>query len=150
MGRCRQPIRLLHILLAGVAGLAVLAEAGCSNVYTAALEGSRKGALAAIQRGNDVNGTYTSIARTPLHAAADRGHQKMTIMLCDNDADPNQQDSQGNTPLHLAARRGHNQTVTILLACGADPLIRNNNGKTPRDMAAGHRKAAEALRDAGG
>ena len=147
MGSRQPSIRLVHILLSG---LVVLTQAGCSNVYKSALEGSRKGAKAAIQRGDDINGTYTSNARTPLHAAADRGHPKMTIFLCEENADPNLRDDQGNTPLHLAVRRGHYKTVSILLASGADLLIRNNNGKTPRDMAAGHSKMAEMLRNAGG
>ncbi len=147
MGSRQPSIRLVHILLSG---LVVLAQASCSNLYSAALEGSRNAARAAIQRGDDINGTYTSNARTPLHAAADRGHPKMVVLLCDDNADPNLQDNHGNTPLHLAARHGHNKTVNALLSAGADPLIRNNNDMTPRDMATGRPKTVEALRDAGG
>jgi len=144
-------IRLLCILVSGV----VLALAGCgnrtTNLYKAALEGSREAARTALQRGDAINGTYdTANGRTPLHAAADRGHRKMVILLCDENADPNLQDFDGNTPLHLAARRGHNQTLYILLAAGADPKTRNIKDMTARDMAAGHPSMTDVLRDAGG
>ncbi|MCH7798899.1 MAG: ankyrin repeat domain-containing protein [Planctomycetes bacterium] len=147
MGSRRRSIRLLCIL---VCGLVVPALAGCTNLYNAALEGSRKDARAALQRGDDINGTYTSSRRTPLHAAAHRGHRKMAIFLCDENADPDVQDLDGNTPLHLAARRGHTRTLYILLSAGADPKIRNKNGMTARDMAAAHPGTIDALRDAGG
>ena len=154
MGSHRQSIRLVHMLLAG---LVVLAQAGCSssgwagNLYTAAQEGSRKDASKALRDGDDINGTYnTPNERTPLHAAADRGHRKMIILLVNEDADPNLQDTDGNTPLHMSARQGHNRTVNVLLSAGADPLIRNNRDQTPRDTAVGHAKTVQALRNAGG
>ncbi len=77
-------------------------------------------------------------------------HRKVAILLCNEGADPNLQDIDGNTPLHLAARQRHSRTVDVLLSAGADPLIRNNDDKTPRDVAIGHPKTATALRDAGG
>ena len=147
MGSRWPSIRFVHVLLCY---LIVLGHVGCASLYKSALDGSRKGAWSALQRGDDINGTYTSNDRTPLHAAADRGHQKMTIFLCEENADANLRDVQGNTPLHLAVWRGHYKTVSILLAAGADPQIRNNNGKTPRDMSTGHSKMAEMLRNAGG
>jgi ankyrin repeat protein len=58
---------------------------------------------------------------TPLHYAAQNGHEKVVAYLIDKGADCNYADSGGWTPLHAAADRGRLAVVKLLVKYGAKP-----------------------------
>lgn len=102
-----------------------------------------------LEYGANVNAAHADDGRTPLHAAAERGHKNMVTLLLNHGAFVNPRDNEGDTPLHLAAAAGHDKTVRILLADGADSTIRNKAGETPLDVANGL-EVTRDLRTAGG
>ena len=53
---------------------------------------------------------------TPLHFAAEQGHQAVVALLLAHQADVHAKDDRGSTPLHLAARKGHRDVAELLLA----------------------------------
>ena len=55
-----------------------------------------------IAKGADVNAKNKE-GKTPLHHAADEGHQEVVEMLIANGADVNAKEKDGNTPLSWAA-----------------------------------------------
>ena len=147
-------------IAAVLAGLTIYTAAGCgggggsggagSNLYRAAKSGSYKAADRYLDQGEDINAARAEDGRTPLHAAADRGHRRVVILLLNRGASANARDNEGDTALHLAAMGGHDSIVRVLLAEGADPTIRNNAGQTPRDLAKDRIEVSRALRRAGG
>jgi hypothetical protein len=56
---------------------------------------------------------------SPLHHAAERGHEKIVAYLIEKKADVNAADGPGWTPLHLAAERGHLAIIKLLVKHGA-------------------------------
>ena len=52
----------------------------------------------------DVNAKDTTLAETPLHLAAVRGHKDVAELLLANKADVNAKDIDGETPLHCGGR----------------------------------------------
>jgi ankyrin repeat protein len=98
--------------------------------------------------------------RTPLHAAAERGHVETVLALVDLfSADVNATDASGNTSLHLVVSRRHRATVDrspefydvtaqTLIKYGIDVDRKNVNGETALNMAIknGWTKIAEMLR----
>jgi len=58
---------------------------------------------------------------TPLHAAIDRGHLDVVLLLLDRGASVESRGSQQQTPLYMASSRGHVEVVRSLLDRGADP-----------------------------
>jgi len=81
----------------------------------------------------DALGTY---GWTALHEAASCGYIDIVILLLENGADPDIQDSlQKCTPIHLAARNGHLEVVRSLVRGGARLDLRNAEGKIPQDYA---------------
>lgn len=59
--------------------------------------------------------------RTPLHAAAAKGHADVVALLLENGANPMARDTSDNaTPLHWAAENGHLDVVATLIQHGAD------------------------------
>lgn len=90
-------------------------------LYYAALCGLRDLAerlLDAYPQDVDSRGGYHE---TPLHAAVDRGHLDVVLLLLDRGAGVESRDSQHQTPLYLASSRGHVEIVRSLLDRGADP-----------------------------
>jgi ankyrin repeat protein len=53
-------------------------------------------------------------AKTPLHAALERGHLDFVRLLWKNGADGGIQDANGKTPLAIARERGWDDIVKIL------------------------------------
>lgn len=58
---------------------------------------------------------------TPLHCAAEVGHDGMVQLLLDYWADPNAKNNSGSTPLHIAVKGENYLVVKVLLDSGADP-----------------------------
>ena len=84
--------------------------------------------------------------RTPLHAAASKGHKDVAKLLMDYKSDVNAKKKYGYTPLHYAAH-GHKDVVELLLAKKADVNARDNIGYTPLHEAArnGYKDVAALL-----
>jgi ankyrin repeat protein len=74
--------------------------------------------------------------KTPLHLAAQGGHQTAMERLLAHGADPNARDAAGRTPLHHAAHRGHPEAARVLLEHGADVTARDGRGRPPLYLAA--------------
>jgi hypothetical protein len=84
---------------------------------------------------------------TPLHYAAQNGHELIVGLLLERNANVNVASTKGNTPLTLAALKGHKEVVESLLTAGADMHARNKDGWTPLHYAAhdGHKDTVELL-----
>jgi ankyrin repeat protein len=104
--------------------------------------------------GADVN-TKNVLGYTPLHFAAEQGHNEIVELLIANGADVNARNQWGRTPLHQAAN-GHNEIAELLITKGADVNAKIEDGGTPLDMAIflkqtlNHTETADLLRKHGG
>lgn len=72
---------------------------------------------------------------SPLHSAAQLGHEDVCRELLEAGSDPNQLDFLGETALHKASARGCITVIELLLASGADPAITEMCGELPVDQA---------------
>ncbi|KAJ5390643.1 2-5A-dependent ribonuclease [Penicillium cataractarum] len=88
---------------------------------------------------------------TPLHRAAQNGHEAVVSLLLEYGARPNMIDYRMMTPLHHAAQRGHTEVISTFwryMGCGVpvelDALGRN--GITPLMLAAKHRRTVAVNR----
>jgi hypothetical protein len=74
---------------------------------------------------------------TPLHVAAQEGHETVVEILLKNGADTASVTKEdGYTPLNLAAYNGHGAIVDVILNAGADKNAISKGGFTPLHMAA--------------
>jgi hypothetical protein len=71
---------------------------------------------------------------TPLHAALDRGHQSVAMLLMERGADIGCLDSQSRTPLHIACR-GCTDVVSVLIDRGVDLNAEDDSRETPLHVA---------------
>ena len=135
----------------GLGALICLTTVACmpsvASLYEAATVGDRGAARKYVNKGADINATPTGSSWTPLHAAAENGHDQMVVWLIKNGATVNVRDSRGNTPLHLAAAEGSEATSRCLLDGGADLSARNNAGQTPLQLARGHVDTERIMQD---
>ncbi|MEO1368160.1 MAG: ankyrin repeat domain-containing protein [Acidobacteriota bacterium] len=72
---------------------------------------------------------------SPLHGAAQLGHEAVCRDLLAAGADPNRVDSLGETALHKASAYGYTAIIQLLLDSGADPSIPEMFGELPVDQA---------------
>jgi len=72
---------------------------------------------------------------SPLHNAAQLGHEAVCRYLLQAGADPNRLDSFEETALHKASASGRTTIIELLLASGADPTITEMCGQLPIDQA---------------
>ena len=82
-----------------------------------------------IAQGAHVN-TADQYGKTPLHCAAENGHEKIIQLLLEQDVDVNTADKIGRTPLHWAAEEGHAQVVKLLLEKGVNVNAADHKGRT--------------------
>lgn len=136
MGGRRFPLMML------IAALIVMGATGArGDVESDLLNAADSGDVGAIERLVEEHGAHVNEARdikgkTPLHLAAEGGHQATCGELLRLDANVNARDKEGRTPLHLAAAKGHTGTMEELLASGADVNARDRRGDTPLHLAA--------------
>jgi ankyrin repeat protein len=99
----------------------------------------------------DVDGR-DRVAETPLHLAAQYGHDDVVSRLLAAKANVNARRNGGLTPLHLASGHGRFRVAKRLLAAGADVNAREDGDWTPLHRAAseGHDNLVRLLLDAGG
>ena len=95
------------------------------------------------EQGADINKTTTE-GSTPLHIAAEGGHNDLVSWLLDNGASIDCRNNAGDTAIMGAAGRNKPETVSLLVARGADLKIVNQNRKTVFDLAA-HDDVTKAL-----
>ncbi len=72
---------------------------------------------------------------SPLHGAAQLGHEDICRDLLEAGADPNRVDSLEETALHKASAGGYTAVIQLLLDSGADPAITEMCGELPVDQA---------------
>ncbi|KAK9902460.1 hypothetical protein M0R45_001699 [Rubus argutus] len=109
------------------------------KVNSAAYHGDLYQLKGLIRAGADPNKTDYD-GRSPLHLAALRGHEDITVFLIHEGVDINIKDTFGNTPLLEAIKNGHERGdsdfLTKLLANGIDPNSKGYDQRTPLHIAA--------------
>lgn len=92
----------------------------------------------------------TAQGRTALMLAAERGHNHLTQMLLEREADPDATDAHHSTALMEAAAGGHDETLKVLLDKRANVNLVDNDGQSALMLAAknGHTGAVKMLLNA--
>ncbi|CAI5774729.1 [ADP-ribose] polymerase tankyrase-2 isoform X3 [Podarcis lilfordi] len=86
-----------------------------------------------LRKGANIN-EKTKDFLTPLHVAAEKGHNDVVEVVVKHEAKVNALDNLGQTSLHRAAHCGHLQTCRLLLSSGCDPSIVSLQGFTASQM----------------
>ncbi|PON83170.1 Voltage dependent potassium channel [Trema orientale] len=94
------------------------------KVNSAAYHGDLYQLKGLIRAGADPNKTDYD-GRSPLHLAASRGYEDITLFLIQERVDVNAKDNFGNTPLLEALKNGHDRVSSLLLKEGATLKIDN-------------------------
>ncbi|XP_053244672.1 poly [ADP-ribose] polymerase tankyrase-2 isoform X5 [Podarcis raffonei] len=97
-----------------------------------------------LRKGANIN-EKTKDFLTPLHVAAEKGHNDVVEVVMKHEAKVNALDNLGQTPLHRAAHCGHLQTCRLLLSSGCDPSIVSLQGFTASQM--GNESVQQLLQD---
>lgn len=77
-----------------------------------------------VEKGADPNKTDYN-GRSPLHVAASKGYEDITLFLIEQGVDINISDNFGNTALLEAIKNKHDQVVSILVKTGATLILEN-------------------------
>ncbi|KAL5129208.1 Potassium channel SKOR [Glycine soja] len=94
------------------------------KVNNAAFNGDLYQLKGLIRAGADPNKTDYD-GRSPLHLAASRGYEDITLFLIQERVDVNIKDNFGNTPLLEAVKNGHDRVASLLVREGASMKIEN-------------------------
>ncbi|KAJ1410557.1 RmlC-like jelly roll fold [Sesbania bispinosa] len=94
------------------------------KVNRAAFDGDLYQLKGLIRAGADANKTDYD-GRSPLHLAASRGYEDITLFLIQEGVDVNIKDNFGNTPLLEAVKNGHDRVASLLVKEGATMRIEN-------------------------
>jgi ankyrin repeat protein len=104
-------------------------------LYYAALCGFRALAERLIDaHPQDVN-TKGGRCLTPLHAALDKRHPNVSLLLLERGAHVDTRDNHHRTPLHLSSHHGYVNIVQLLLGRDADPDAEDEDKRTPLSLA---------------
>ena len=128
------------------------AKAPDISIHEAAAEGNIEVVKQHLAAGTDVD-FRNQQGFTPLHVAAQKGHNKVAELLIAKGANVNTSGRLiGTTPLDSAALLGHKEMVELLIDSGADINPQIITGETPLKRAEqrGHSAIAEILRKHGG
>ena len=128
------------------------AKAPDISIHEAAAEGNIEVVKQHLAAGTDVD-FRNQQGFTPLHVAAQKGHNKVAELLIAKGANVNTSGRLiGTTPLDSAALLGHKEMVELLIDSGADINPQIITGETPLQRAEqrGHSAIAEILRKHGG
>ena len=89
---------------------------------------------------------------SPLHLAAQNGHNQSCREILLAGGDPDVQNNYGDTPLHTACRYGHAGATRIILSgnCDVDRVNLNGDSAMHISCAMGRRKLTRILKEAGG
>ncbi|KAE9596129.1 putative potassium channel, voltage-dependent, EAG/ELK/ERG, ankyrin repeat-containing [Lupinus albus] len=94
------------------------------KVNSAAFHGDLYQLKGLIRAGADPNKTDYD-RRSPLHLAASRGYEDITLFLIQEGVDINLRDNFGNTPLLEAVKNGHDRVASLLVREGASMNLEN-------------------------
>ncbi|KAL2317285.1 hypothetical protein Fmac_031161 [Flemingia macrophylla] len=94
------------------------------KVNSAAFNGDLYQLKGLIRAGADPN-KIDYDGRSPLHLAASRGYEDITLFLIQEGVDVNIKDNFGNTPLLEAVKNGHDRIASLLVREGASMKIDN-------------------------
>ena len=119
-------------------------------LFNAADEGDLANVREIIKRNENVNLDFRNgqkDAKTPLHAAAQKGHLQVVIVLIEAGGSIDVEDKFGYTPLYLASLEGHTDVVKYLIGQNADLNAWENYGRSPLWIASfeGHQDIVEML-----
>jgi hypothetical protein len=138
-------------LIAIVAAVLLVGTAFPDPIHDAASNGDLASVQAELDKGVDVNAKREG-GSTPLHGAAEGGHEEIVELLIVAGADLHARTvpmlgGGGWTPLHSAAKHGHKEIVELLIANGTDVNSRDSTGKSSLHDAAleGHKEIVELL-----
>ncbi len=141
----------MKLLLATIAAVVLATTAFADPIHDAAYGGDVAGVQTELDKGVDVN-AKSKFGRTPLHHAAEGGHEEIVELLITAGADlhattVSMLGGGGWIPLHSAARQGHRGIVELLIEMGTDVNTRDSAGKSTLHDAVleGHKGIVELL-----
>ena len=118
---------------------------GILNLHIAAITGHTAIVRNLLMARHDADlNAIDSGVRTPLHWAADYGHEAVVRLLLARGASIDIGDDAGRTALHCAAIQGHEAVVRLLLERGASVDIGDKRGQTALHNAANRGREAVA------
>ena len=140
-----------HLLLTTIAAGLLATTAFADPIHDAAEKGNLIGVQTELDKGVDVNSKRED-GSTPLHGAAEGGHEEIVELLITAGADLHATTvpmlgGGGWIPLHSAARQGHRGIVELLIEMGTDVNTRDSAGKSTLHDAVleGHKGIVELL-----
>jgi ankyrin repeat protein len=138
-------------LITTIAAVLLATSAFADPIHDAVEKGNLIGVQAELDKGVDVNAKRED-GSTPLHGAAEGGHEEIVELLITEGADlhattVSMMGGGGWIPLHSAARQGHRGIVELLIEAGTDVNTRDSVGKSTLHDAAlvGHKEIVKLL-----
>lgn len=101
------------------------------EIHDAAQQGDLAKIKMLLEKNPELLSARSENEKTPLHFAAQGGHEEIVDLLIAKGADVNAKNIAKETPLHYAAAMGYKEVVDLLLAKGAVFNSGTTNGSTP-------------------